>query len=157
MKEATTIQKTAILGIFFFLIGSLFTLVIALLPKGGIIIAIFIVLIIVCFLYDPHIVRVLGLEMAWWSPHQKKLDLDDEIIKNLDPEITLILYFLDNNFWGYSKRKRKEGFVIAGYNKEVTMRARYKTGNLKINFYPSISKKTIQEIKKFKKHLEEFS
>ena len=101
MKKLNSIQKSAIMGFFFFLIGILFALMITLLPKGFIIIIIFIVFIGVYFLYNKFIVKLLGLEMAWWSPHPKMLDLNEDTMKDIDPEIVLVSYFIENNFKNY--------------------------------------------------------
>lgn len=155
MEKLNNTQKRVAIALFFFLIGLFCSLIIILLPKWMIIGVIIIVFIGMYFVYTKFMVKILGLEMAWWSPHPKRIDLTDEIFGEIDPEIMMVLYFLDNNFKRYYRIKKKRGFVIGGNNKGIDIRARFKDHHLKINFSPHISKKTIDEMKRFKKHLVE--
>lgn len=154
-KELSGVQKGGIIALFFLLVAFFCSLIIALLPKQAIFALIIVIFIIIYILYDKVLVQVLGLEMAWWSPHAKRLDLTSEMVGRIDPEIDLLAYFISNDFKKYHRTKKKKGFKIGGKKGEIALEARLKNNNLRITFTPYMSKNTIREIKKFKKYLAE--
>lgn len=156
MKKKNGQKNLVIVALFFFLLGGFITLISTLLNKRFILFLGGLFFVIIYVIYDKYVVKILGWETVWWSPHSKKIELIEEEIKKLDPEVDLITYFVNNKFKTYYKIEKKWGFELGGNTKEVIIKAKYKNNNLKINFYPYLSKKTMKEMVKFKKYLNKY-
>jgi hypothetical protein len=154
----TTIDKNmVILGLFFFILGAIATLVSVLLPYRLSMILLFLLLILGWVIYDKYIVAMMGWKYIWWSPHVRRLNIKPSFIKKVDPEILLILYFINNNFKSYSKYPLKEGFVMRGVDKqEGAITATYEKKDLEIKFFPMFSKKSVKLMKDFEKFLSKY-
>jgi len=152
MKKILKYKNEFIIAFFILMLGLLLSSIWALIPKGLNVLLIILLIILCGVFYDKYVVKILGLEMTWWSPHVKRLELTNGMVGKIDPEADMMFYFLARKFRRYSLIRTKKGFGIIAKKEGIEINVKLKENHLKIIFIPSMSKKTISEMEKMMKY-----
>jgi len=150
-------KDTIIITVFFLVITIIFTIVLLLIPKNYLFISLVIFIILAWILYDRFIVKIMGWNYIWWSPHLKQLLIvKEEFSKIFDPEIITLDFLLSRKYDSFYFSRRKDGgFYIGGKKKILSISVRLKKDLLKITFWPLLSKTSVKEMKRFEEFIKE--
>ena len=150
-------KEAIIVTAFFLVVGTIITIVLLLIPKDYLVISLVVFIILAWILYDRFIVKMMGWNYVWWSPHLKQLLIvKEEFSKIFDSKIITLDFLLSRKYDSfYYSKKKNSGFYIGGRKNGLRISVRLKKDLLKITFWPLLSKASIREMKKFEEFIKE--
>lgn len=158
-KPQISFKTSAIFAVFLFLITVVVNIILSLIPEDYKYFIVFTFLIFAYLIYDNYLVGVFGLNEVWWLPHRKKLIITGIKEEVIPAELLIIDFIEQNGYNSYTKTFIKGGYKIIGIKKGMfglKLISTFIKDTLHITFYPLISKKTVDEMKKFEKFVENY-